>query len=247
MRFSRDNGSAFLNGPATAVLIRLSEPSLKQLYGGQFLLRILEAIVEPPTFWNALCEAHHGRILTGQATQCFAWLLVELLCATTGTLPDVHGVAEQVTANESLIRSPSLEIRNLGQNIKHLLVVSINASEDGPGGRHDNDFSDFKKFKILPTPDEFASSERPFFRRVDALRSVPFEERELLHLDNQFRFLREDFLGELEMVFKLPPAKRKGEKSSFLLVCSLPASIAEPLTDANLAIWNSLVQNTYLR
>src|SRR5438132_1652292 len=47
-RFSLD--SVFLNGPATSVIQHLSHPSVEQLYGGQFLYRILEQIVQPPTF-----------------------------------------------------------------------------------------------------------------------------------------------------------------------------------------------------
>src|SRR4051794_28343873 len=51
-RFSRD--SAFINGRAASVIHYFSHPSLKQLYGGHFLHRVLEGIVDPPTFWNTL-------------------------------------------------------------------------------------------------------------------------------------------------------------------------------------------------
>src|SRR6266702_1044938 len=44
----------FLIGSSAAFLLYLSDPVLKQLCSGQFLLRILECIAEPPTFWNAL-------------------------------------------------------------------------------------------------------------------------------------------------------------------------------------------------
>jgi hypothetical protein len=77
-RFSGD--SAFLNGPATSVILHLAQPTVKQLYSGQFLYRVLEEIVQPPTFWNSLVEAHHARLLNSDGTQAFAWLLLELLC-----------------------------------------------------------------------------------------------------------------------------------------------------------------------
>ncbi|KAK6526384.1 hypothetical protein TWF694_004981 [Orbilia ellipsospora] len=215
-RFSRD--SVFLNGLAASVLHRLADPSLKQLYAGEFLIRILEAIVEPPTFWNTLVEAHQAKTLNDRATHAFAWLLLEVLsCHSSEGLPDVRDVAERVTGNESLINGSSLEIRNLGQKIKHLLSsTSSNGAEEGPGGRHDNDFVDYRKVKLLPTPDEFASRERPFYRRADAVESVDDPSKSLVHLDNQFRLLREDFLGELRDDFHIAIGQKKGKRRFIL-------------------------------
>lgn len=214
-RFSRD--STFLNGPASLVLHQLSSPSLKQLYSGQFLHRVLEAIIEPPTFWNTLTEAHHASILTDNATQAFAWLLLEVLSSHAEGPPDVRDIAERVTKNESLLNASSLEVRNLGQKIKHVLTnTSSNMAEDGPGGRHDNDFVDFRKTKILPTPDEFASNERPFYRRADAVHSVDPKDRGSIHLDNQFRLLREDLLGELRNDFQIATGQKKGRRKPVL-------------------------------
>jgi hypothetical protein len=214
-RYSRD--SAFLNGPAQIAINYLSTPSLKQLYGGHFLHRVLEAIIEPPTFWNTLCEAHHAQILTQEATQAFAWLLLEVLCSSAAEgLPDVRDVAERVTKSESLLNSGSLGVRNLGQKIKHVLNSTLEGALDGPGGRHDNDFVDFRKVKILPTADEFASAERPFYRRRDAISTVGPDERGLMHLDNQFRLLREDLLGELRDDFKIAVGQKKGRRKFVL-------------------------------
>ncbi|KAK6508267.1 hypothetical protein TWF506_010363 [Arthrobotrys conoides] len=215
-RFSRD--SVFLNGVAASVLHRLADPSLKQVYAGEFLNRILEAIVEPPTFWNTFVEAHQAQILNDRATHAFAWLLLEILsCHSSEGLPDVRDVAERVTGNESLINGSSIEIRNLGQKIKHLLgTTSSNGAEEGPGGRHDNDFVDYRKVKLLPTPDEFASRERPFYRRADVVESVDDPSKSLVHLDNQFRLLREDFLGELRDDFHIAIGQKKGKRRFIL-------------------------------
>ncbi|KAK6496366.1 hypothetical protein TWF481_002391 [Arthrobotrys musiformis] len=215
-RFSRD--SVFLNEQAASVLLRLADPSLKQLYAGEFLIRILEAIVEPPTFWNTLVEAHQAQSLNDRATHAFAWLLLEILsCRSPEGLPDVRDVADRVTENESLINGSLLEIRGLGQKIKHLLSsTSSNGAEEGPGGRHDNDFVDYRKVKLLPTPDEFASRERPFYRRADFVESVDDPSKDLVHLDNQFRLLREDFLGELRDDFHIAIGQKKGKRRFIL-------------------------------
>ncbi|KAF3919193.1 hypothetical protein AA313_de0200271 [Arthrobotrys entomopaga] len=216
-RFSGDG--VFLNGLAASVLHRLADPSLKQLYAGEFLNRILEVIVEPPTFWNTLVEAHRNQILNDGATHAFAWLLLEILsCRSSGALPDVRDIAERVTENKSLSDGSTLEIRNLGQKIKHILSTtsSNGAEEDGPGGRHDNDFVDYRKIKLLPTADEFASRERPFYRRADAVESVDDASKSLVHLDNQFRLLREDFLGELRDDFHIAVGQKKGKRRLIL-------------------------------
>jgi hypothetical protein len=216
-RFSDDN--AFLNGLASSVLLRLSDTLLKHLHSGQFLHRILEAIVEPPTFWNSFVKAHHARVLDDRATQAFAWLLLEILSSQPGRLPDVRIVAEHVTSNESLINSPSLDVRTLGQKIKHVLTSTCSNSEEGPGGRHDNDFADYRKIKLLPTADEFASHEQPFYRRGDAVDSVETQRKSLFHLDNQFRLLREELLGALRDDFQIAIGKKRGKRK--LILCDL--------------------------
>ncbi|KAF1943538.1 P-loop containing nucleoside triphosphate hydrolase protein [Clathrospora elynae] len=213
-RFSRDSG--FLNGPATSVLRHLSDASVKQLYGGQFLHRVLEQIVQPPTFWNTFVGAHDARVLTVEGTYAFAWLLLEILNIHSEDAPDVRDVAERINRNESFIKSDSLDVRNIGHKIKHVLDNTSDDSADGPGGRHDNDFADFHKIKLLPTPDEFESTVAPFYRRADAIVSVKPESRGLTHLDNQFRLLREDLLGELRNDFQIATGQKKGRRKVVL-------------------------------
>ncbi|KAG9187998.1 hypothetical protein G6011_01921 [Alternaria panax] len=208
--------STFLNGLATSVILRLAEPSVKQLYGGQFLQRVLEQIVQPPTFWNTLVEAHDDRVLSSHGTRAFAWLLLELLYSRSEDIPDVRDVAERVTNNGSFINSDSLDIRNIGHKIKHVLDSTSDESVDGPGGRHDNDFAQIHKVKLLPTPDEFVSAERPFYRRADAIASAARESRGMTHIDNQFRLLREDLLGELRNDIQIATGQKKGRRKLIL-------------------------------
>jgi hypothetical protein len=66
--------------------------------------------------------------------------------------------------------------------------------------------------KILPTPNEFASAERPFYRRADAIPGMTQENRGQVHLDNQFRLLREDLLGELRSDFQIATGQRRGRR-----------------------------------
>ncbi|PVI08396.1 P-loop containing nucleoside triphosphate hydrolase protein [Periconia macrospinosa] len=209
-RFSGDR--PFLNGTATTTLHYLSHPSLKQLLGGQFLNDILETIVQPPTFWDAFVAAFHARVLNDDALRAFAWLLLELLCSRSEGTPDVRNLAEKITKDESFIKSEVLDVRNLGQKIKHVIDSTSNTTEDGPGGRHDNDFADYRKVKIMPTPDEFHSTELPFYRQADAILSKEPGGRGNMHLDNQFRLLREDLLGELRSDYQIAAGTKKGRR-----------------------------------
>jgi replication-associated recombination protein RarA len=206
----------FLNGLATATISYFSKPSVKQLYGGQFLQRVLEQIVQPPSFWNTLVEAHDARVLSSDGTRAFAWLLHELLYSRSEDIPDVRDTAERITNNGSFINSDSLDVRNIGHKIKHVLDSTSDESVDGPGGRHDNDFAQIHRIKLLPTPDEFASSEHPFYRRADSIASVAPESRGLTHIDNQFRLLREDLLGELRNDFQIASGQKKGRRKTVL-------------------------------
>lgn len=212
-RFS--NNSTFINGYATSVILHLADPSLKQLYGGQFLQRVIEAILDPPSFWNAFVDAYDERMLTDQASHAFAWLLLEVLLARSEEVPSVRDIAERLTNNKSLINSECLEVRNFGHKIKHVLGSTDDTAE-GPGGRHDNDHADFRKIKILPTPDEFASSFVPFYRRASDIEAASPDERGLMHLDNQFRLLREDLLGELRSDFQIATGQKKGKRKTVL-------------------------------
>jgi SpoVK/Ycf46/Vps4 family AAA+-type ATPase len=214
--FRTTGDSAFLNGWATAVINHLAQPPVKQLYGGQFLQRVLEQIVQPPTFWNTFVKAHDAHVLSSDGTRAFAWLLLELLYSRSEDIPDVRDVAESATKDGSFINSDSLEIRSIGHKIKHVLNSTSDQSADGPGGRHDNDFAQIHKIKLLPTPDEFASPEHPFYRRADSIASVAVESRGLTHVDNQFRLLREDLLGELRNDFQIASGQKKGRRKVVL-------------------------------
>lgn len=115
-----------------------------------------------------------------------------------------------------MLKSPTPEVRKLGYKIQHALDRASATNAEGAGGRHDNDFSDYKKIRLLPTPDEFASAERPFYRRADAIYAIELSDRLVTHLDKQFRLLREDFLGELRHDFQVAIGQKRGKRRPYL-------------------------------
>lgn len=210
-----------LNGLGAEFMNYLADDTLKQLCNGQFLHQIIATVVEPPTFWNALSEAHKQRVLSQNSTQAFAWLLLELLTSRGGGLSEVQDLAQTVTSDKSLLSSPVLEIRIFGEKIKHALLYTLSTAVHSgsyrPGGRHDNDFEDFRQISILPTADEMASTETPFYLRADAIDEKDPEVRGAEHLDNQFRLLREDFLGELRNDLQISRGQKSGRRTSLTL------------------------------
>lgn len=113
-----------------------------------------------------------------------------------------------------------LEVRNTGQKIKHIIDAVTNPKHldgEGPGGRHDNDFWDIRQITILPTPDELASTEPPYLRRATEIDECPESGRLAMHIDNQFRLLREDMLLNLREELQVAVGSRKGRRKGLLI------------------------------
>jgi hypothetical protein len=214
-----DISAAFINGNVAPFLKYLSEdPVLKQLCNGQLLQQLLLIIVDPPTLWNTFLQLQKDHVLTQDSVYSFAWLLLELVSLPVNGKIDVREAAQRVTDDRSLLDAPCHEIRTFGRKIQHVLLTrSLGApvgAESGPGGRHDNDNADFRKIAIFPTLDEFISKERPFYRPSSAIDEARPDQRVAMHLDNQFRLLREDMLGELRNDFQIATGKKKGRRST---------------------------------
>ena len=217
-----DVSPTFLNGKATVLLQYIQDPALKAICGGDFLQRLILPIVEPPIFWNAFVRSHRDGGLTLDAQQCFGWLLLELISLPHDKSKNYLEVAREPYIQNSLLNSPQFGIRTVGQKIKHVvsLFESVNHTGDvaGPGGRHDNDFVNFREICIQPTADELTSMEQPFLRVADTVEGANGDDSCLaLYLDNQFRLLREDMLGELREELLITQGKKKGRHKGIVV------------------------------
>jgi hypothetical protein len=217
-----DTSINYINQSIAVFLEYISDPAIKQISGGHFLQDILVIIADPPTLWNALIDSHKNGSLNENATHGFAWLLWELLSMPSNDNIEVMATAKSVTNSGSLLESSSHETRVLGYKIQHFLKAkesSANANPDnaGPGGRHDNDFVDYREIAIFPTADEFMSDTQPFYRPAKEIAQAEPENRVGIHLDNQFRLLREDMLAELRDDVRIATGKKKGRRSPVIL------------------------------
>jgi hypothetical protein len=214
--FRVDLSSGFVNGSASEFLTYLQDPSIESFCNGQFVRKIVSCIAYPPTFWNVFLEAHDQKGLTEQAELGFAWLLLNLLSSPTCS-DDIVQIAKENALNRSFLDSSSHRIRTIGYRIDNILKTTsatlIDADGYRPGGRHDNDFENFREIMILPTPDEIASNDLPFYRRADEIYNVTADHRPAMHYDNQFRLLREDLLAELRNDLQVARGQKKGRRS----------------------------------
>ncbi|OBT47666.1 hypothetical protein VE00_02260 [Pseudogymnoascus sp. WSF 3629] len=217
-----DTSINYINQSIAVFLEYISDPAIKQISSGQFLQDILVIIADPPTLWNVLVVSHKNGSLNENATHGFAWLLWELLSMPSNDNIEVMETAKSVTNSGSLLESSSHETRVLGYKIQHFLKAkesSAHANPDntGPGGRHDNDFVDYRETAIFPTADEFMSDTQPFYRPAKEIAQAEPENRVGIHLDNQFRLLREDMLSELRDDVRIAIGKKKGRRSPVIL------------------------------
>ncbi|KAK4612650.1 hypothetical protein CLAFUR0_12694 [Fulvia fulva] len=195
-----DTSIDFINGSLHNFLVYLAVPEVKRLCNGDFLKRVLEVIVSPPSLWTVMTLAQQNDELSAPAELSYAWLLLELVA-----------IAANIVTEKTFTSSDDRALRAIGYRIEHILQTKKGGQSPsiaGPGGRHDNDFVDFRRIAIYPTEDELTSKDPPYYSAAHALTQLPTEERVAHHLDNQFRLLREDFLAELRD--DLPNKARKG-------------------------------------
>ncbi|CAI7567741.1 unnamed protein product [Penicillium glandicola] len=212
----------FINGHTAKLIQYLNHPEVKLLCNGQFLEQLLLVILEPRTLWGAFLEAFRTRKLEDHAIHALCWLMTELLSLPSSCGVDVRDDAQTVLNDGSLFSSPSVDIRNLGHKIKYRLEMKSSAtivqhSEVTAGGRHDNDFPDFRSTAIFPTADEMSCTEKPFYRRAEDITQLSNGQRIAAHVDNQFRLLREDMLSELRDDLQIARGTKKGRRSAFHL------------------------------
>ncbi|KAG6891612.1 hypothetical protein C0992_002651 [Termitomyces sp. T32_za158] len=200
----------FFNGPCADLLEYLQLPDLQSIGSGQFLTDILLKIVDPAIFWDPFMQSFKDGTLKKRAQIGFAWLLHRLYrIQATDILKSLTGASD----NDVL--------KTYGRRIQLVLEASatgkVPEGGDGPGGRHDNDFVDFRTIAILPTPSEMNSSETPFLRHSSAVDETEDSARVATHLDNQFRLLREDMLHEMREDLQTALGKKKNRRKGLTI------------------------------
>ncbi|KAJ7756428.1 P-loop containing nucleoside triphosphate hydrolase protein [Mycena maculata] len=220
MRF--DLTAKFFNGRATELLTYLQTPTLANIGGGAFLHQVILKIVEPDIFWTQFALAFRTAQLQDNAQRCFAWVLLHMMSATSDLSNPYLDLARDSTILDRILSSPTPETNALGQQIKDFLDMrSTTTSFQGallPGGRHDNDFDDFRAIAILPTADEITCTKSSFLRSSSELDDpATIDTRLSIYLDSQFRLLREDMLYEMKEELQIALNGKKGRHRGMII------------------------------
>ncbi|CAA7267397.1 unnamed protein product [Cyclocybe aegerita] len=212
-----DLSSTFLNTHASFILQYLQHPDIKAINNGMLLEDVLIKLVEPPIFWIEFRQAFLKGDLDENATTAFAWLLLQL-CMLPEKASTYQKDPEMASFQKRFLSSPVPKLKSFGLKIKDILDTcgtEIHSGHPlvsaGPGGRHDNDFVDFRRIAILPTWEEMECKTPPFLQLASVLEDPETEEfRVAIHLDNQFRLLREDMIHEMREEVAIATGKKKG-------------------------------------
>lgn len=211
---SADTSPAFYNGDVAKLLKYLSSPELLSVGEGSMLKQIISVLMDPSTFWVQFVEAFSQSELDESGKFGFAWLCYHsiLFLPHSKTTP-MRSKMNSKGFMDLLMGAKTLETRNIALQINHCLEnASISTSLTGeptPGGRHDNDFADFRKISIVPTADEIRSTLPITTVSSSHLYEGTKEQRMAAYLENQFRLLREDMLSEIREGIQLASERSK--------------------------------------
>jgi replication-associated recombination protein RarA len=217
MSIRNDTSISFVNDSCIPFLAYIQDDDIRQLCNGQLLKDIMRTVIEPPTLWNALEQHYHSRSLSQTGSRTFASLVLDLLTF----LPDSPGIdlfsaAAKIIGPGGLLESSDFDIRSIAYKIQNAVRSRSTKKQQNtlvkPGGRHDNDFEDFRKVEIFPTKDELLTAEKPFYLQAEVVFSTDIDNRVATHLDNQFRLLREDMIAELRNDLQAAIKKGKGRR-----------------------------------
>ncbi|KAI0434472.1 P-loop containing nucleoside triphosphate hydrolase protein [Xylaria sp. FL1042] len=208
----------FLRESITAVLRYLSVPELKTLCAGAILQQLILSFVEPELAWEAYVVAFKSGQLDEDGEEAFSWLLLELLSLPKEKATAFAPLGQDIIIEKKLLGSTRLDVRSRGHRIKHIienLVAGHSTNASGPGGRHDNDFSQINRIAILPTADELSVND-PYLPRAHETNTLAQRPDGLTyHLDGQFRLLREDMVRDMREEIHVALNMQKKQRRAF--------------------------------
>lgn len=213
----------FMNTSLSSLLRYLQSSTLKTVCGGDYLRRILDCLADP-SFWNAFLQAHKLRRLDQETTQCFAWLLLQLISLPSSVSSLHQDAAKDPEVMNTIIQANKVETRALGERIKHVIEATASplfpvsaCEQDAPGGRHDNDFLDFRRINITPTADEVLCTQEPFLRFASEIEQCSEDLKSSMYNDNLFRLYREDLLREVREDLQVATGKKMSKRKAGII------------------------------
>lgn len=209
---------SFLQGPITDLLLYLSGTDIKTVCGGTVLRQLLASFMEAELVWTAFVSAFKSGDLHEKGEDAFSWILLEILSLPKDRANAFISLAKDEDTRKRLLESKKPQVRQRAHRILHI-IENMNAEHsnhlDGPGGRHDNDFNEIDKISIIPTADELSSKD-PYLPRASETKAFSKTPNGIaLHLDSQFRLLREDMVRDMREEIHATLNMQKGKRRAF--------------------------------
>lgn len=215
-----------LNGDVATLLAYLRDSKLEYLGCGDILQRLLRALVESANFWDSLVRASNTGQLLKSTERSFSWLLLQLVLLPPELAEKYRTIASDTDIVQTLLHSSDPETRSNARKANHIVslyhddgVVPLDWPE-APGWRHNNDPHSYHNISIIPTPDEILSTERPHLRTADQIDDLDLTcpiEMFRVHIENQFRLLREDLVHDTRENVQIVLGKKKGRHTGSFL------------------------------
>lgn len=209
---------SFLRESVTAIFQYLAASELKTVCGGTVLQQLILGFVEAELVWEAYITAFKSGQLGGDGEDSFSWLLLELFSFPKDRANAFIPLGQDENIKKKLVESTSPDVRSRGNRIKHIienLIAGHSTDADGPGGRHDNDFTQISKIAIIPTADEL-SADNPYLPRAHETNTLAQRPDGLAyHMEGQFRLLREDMVREMREEIRVALNTQKRQRRGF--------------------------------
>ncbi|ODA79016.1 hypothetical protein RJ55_04606 [Drechmeria coniospora] len=191
----------FISNTTVSFLRHLLDPQVKALYSGLFLKQLIGPILSPSTFWASLLATFQDDKLDEQGVETFANLCLAVVSSDVPGLDVPFRQVEELLSRNTLLESPSHRVRTVAYRIQKALQLRrfgrVEDVDSGAGGRHDNDFPNFRQISIQPTSDEIESTEEPFLPLAVEVFNNSTADKEQAYLDWLFRLLMEDMVSQL--------------------------------------------------
>ncbi|KAG7115379.1 hypothetical protein HYQ45_016308 [Verticillium longisporum] len=150
-----DPSPVFLTAHVVPFLQYLADPGIGAIHEGSLLRQILLAIVSPPIPWNSLLTLWLDDTLQDGNAEIFAWLSLEIITLAGQELVSVVESLIAAVEKRSFLHDTDPKAREFGYRIQRALnlnsIVESVPIGEAPGGRHDNDFANFREISVYPT------------------------------------------------------------------------------------------------
>jgi hypothetical protein len=215
--FNIDATPEYIDTALQPVLSWLQHPALQSASNGFYLRSTLLAIVDPPSskFWKSYQSHVKHELVDQKSTQCFAWLLLQLLTNTRNVRPLDLMMAKDPLVQSVLADSAYGDTSYLGQRIQRVYALHQTATsrkyQQTFQPHHDNDFQNFKDVGIFPTLQEVMSDAKPRIWRAAEVFEEPDPIRRLyIYLANLFRLYRQDWIADIKEQVQAALGKETG-------------------------------------